>query len=228
MRSWWAPGPTGWSPRWSRPGRVGGCRCWRPRLTRWRYPERGAHAARLHPRRLFRRSTPSASHRPHCGAWTWRVRGCGGSNRTPRSVTPCHRAGRRSWSDRWRTPPTGSAWTATRGAASGSDRPAGLGLSDSLLAPLDLPPVHPLAMACFGFTGIRSANSLTRRFDGDRGPALLAGLAAHSVLDLGSAVTGGFGCCSVHSATPSGGRWPKADPSRSPTRWVMLPRVRGR
>lgn len=70
---------------------------------------------------------------------------------------------------------------------------AGLALSDSLLAPLDLPPAHPLAMARFGLTGIRSANSLSRRFDGDLGPALLAGLAAHSVLDLGSAVTGGFG-----------------------------------
>ena len=70
---------------------------------------------------------------------------------------------------------------------------AGLALSDSLLAPLDLPPAHPLAMARFGLAGIRSANSLTRRFDGDLGPALLAGLAAHSVLDLGSAVTGGFG-----------------------------------
>jgi phytoene dehydrogenase-like protein len=70
---------------------------------------------------------------------------------------------------------------------------AGLPLSDTLLAPLDLPPAHPVAAARFGLVGVRSAASLARRFDGDLAPALLAGLAAHSVLDLDAAVTGGFG-----------------------------------
>lgn len=70
---------------------------------------------------------------------------------------------------------------------------AGLALSDSLLAPLDLPPAHPLHVARFGPVGLRSAASLSRRFDGDLAPALFAGLAAHSVLDLDSPVTGGFG-----------------------------------
>ncbi len=83
----------------------------------------------------------------------------------------------------------GAAWRALLGP---SVR-AGLALSDSLLAPLDLPPAHPLHLARFGAPGIRSAASLNRRFRGDLAPALLAGLAGHSVLDLRSPVTGGFG-----------------------------------
>lgn len=70
---------------------------------------------------------------------------------------------------------------------------AGLALSDSLLDPLRLPPRHPWHLARFGATGIRSAVSLASGFDGDEGPALLAGLAAHSVLPLDAPVTGGFG-----------------------------------
>ena len=70
---------------------------------------------------------------------------------------------------------------------------AGTALSDGLLAPLDLPPAHPLALARFGPVGVRPATWIQRRFDGDLAPALFAGLAAHSVLDLSAPVTGGFG-----------------------------------
>ena len=69
----------------------------------------------------------------------------------------------------------------------------GEALADSLLSPLDLPPRHPLVLARFGSSGIRSATSLARKFSGDEAPALLAGLAAHSILPLSSAGTGGYG-----------------------------------
>ena len=86
---------------------------------------------------------------------------------------------------------------------------AGLGLSDSLLAPLDLPPAHPVSLARYGLVGIRPATSLARRFDGDLAPALLAGLSAHSVLDLGTPVTGGFGMLLGALAHVVG--WPMAE-----------------
>lgn len=70
---------------------------------------------------------------------------------------------------------------------------AGLALSDGLLAPLDLPPAHPLALARFGPVGVQPATWIQRRFDGDLAPALFAGLAGHSVLDLAQPATGAFG-----------------------------------
>jgi phytoene dehydrogenase-like protein len=70
----------------------------------------------------------------------------------------------------------------------------GLKLIDSLLAPLSVPPRHPVAMALYGLSGIRSASSLGQtKFVGDEGPALLAGLAAHSMLSLDRSITGGLG-----------------------------------
>ncbi len=71
---------------------------------------------------------------------------------------------------------------------------AGFKLSDSLLAPLTLPPRHPIELARYGVVGIRSATSLGRaKFRGDDGPALFSGLAAHSMLDLDRLITGGLG-----------------------------------
>jgi phytoene dehydrogenase-like protein len=70
---------------------------------------------------------------------------------------------------------------------------AGFALTDGLLEPLRLPPRHPFTMARFGLTGVRSALALGRtRFEGDDGPALLAGLAGHSMLPLDAPITGGF------------------------------------
>lgn len=68
---------------------------------------------------------------------------------------------------------------------------AGTALTDGLLAPLTLPPAHPVALARFGPIGVQPATRLQRRFDGDLAPALFAGLAAHSVLDLDQLVSGG-------------------------------------
>lgn len=70
---------------------------------------------------------------------------------------------------------------------------AGLGLTDSVLSPLTVPPRHPLRLARFGVVGLRSAVGLGRRFEGDAARALLAGLAAHSVLSLRAPVSAAYG-----------------------------------
>jgi phytoene dehydrogenase-like protein len=55
---------------------------------------------------------------------------------------------------------------------------------DDTLGPLRVPR-HPVAMARFGLFAIRSTTALTRsKFDGTRAPALLGGIAAHSMLSL--------------------------------------------
>lgn len=71
---------------------------------------------------------------------------------------------------------------------------AGLDLVDAVLAPLAIPPRHPLLLARFGLVGVRSARSLGRaRFLGDEAQALLAGCAAHSMLSLDTPITAGLG-----------------------------------
>jgi phytoene dehydrogenase-like protein len=87
---------------------------------------------------------------------------------------------------------------------------AGRDLSDGLLAPLRLPPGHPLALARFGMVGVRSADSVARaRFDGDEARALFAGLAAHSILSLRAPVTAGYGILLGLLAHQEG--WPVAE-----------------
>jgi phytoene dehydrogenase-like protein len=84
----------------------------------------------------------------------------------------------------------GPAWTRLFGPLVD----AGLPLVDSLLAPLTIPPRHPVALARYGLPGIRSASALGRaRFRGDDAPALLAGMAGHSMLSLDAPITAGFG-----------------------------------
>ncbi len=63
---------------------------------------------------------------------------------------------------------------------------------DVVLAPLRRIPARPLAVSRYGLAGIRSATGLARRFDTDAARALLAGVAAHSMLPLTSPATGGF------------------------------------
>jgi phytoene dehydrogenase-like protein len=66
-------------------------------------------------------------------------------------------------------------------------------LMADLLGPLRIPR-HPLAMARFGFYGVRSALGLARGlFDEPRARALLAGCAAHSILPLDKLLTGAVG-----------------------------------
>jgi phytoene dehydrogenase-like protein len=75
-----------------------------------------------------------------------------------------------------------------------------------LLGPLR-PPRHPLVMARFGLSGIRSARGLARsRFEGERARALLAGCCAHSLLSLRTPASAAFGIVLAVSAHAVG--WP--------------------
>lgn len=69
----------------------------------------------------------------------------------------------------------------------------GLGALDDLLSPLAIPR-HPLRLARFATAGLRGADRLVdRRFSTPHGRALLAGLAAHSVLPLDRWLSSGVG-----------------------------------
>ena len=66
-------------------------------------------------------------------------------------------------------------------------------LMDMLLGPLRMPR-HPLLLARFGVSGIRSAQDLARgKFTGEEARALFAGLAAHAFLPLDKRPTAAFG-----------------------------------
>jgi phytoene dehydrogenase-like protein len=81
-------------------------------------------------------------------------------------------------------------------------------LMREILGPLR-PPRHPLLMARFGSSALRSASGLARsRFEGKRARALLAGCAAHSMLSLRSPATAAFGIVLALSAHRVG--WPVA------------------
>ena len=77
-----------------------------------------------------------------------------------------------------------------------------------ILGPLR-PPRHPLVMARFGLSALRSATGLARaRFDGRRARALLAGCCAHSMLSLSAPASAAFGIVLALSAHRVG--WPVA------------------
>jgi phytoene dehydrogenase-like protein len=81
------------------------------------------------------------------------------------------------------------AWRQTVGAAASG----GFGLVDSLLSPLSLPRA-PLRLARYGVLGALPATALGRTlFKGERARAALAGMAAHSMVDLRRPITGGYG-----------------------------------
>jgi phytoene dehydrogenase-like protein len=66
-------------------------------------------------------------------------------------------------------------------------------LCDALLGPPRLPG-HPMALARFGRSALRSADALFgSRFHGDRARALLGGVSAHSMMRLTSRPTAAFG-----------------------------------
>jgi phytoene dehydrogenase-like protein len=77
-----------------------------------------------------------------------------------------------------------------------------------ILGPLR-PPRHPLAMARFGLSGLRSARGLLRsRFEGERARALIAGCCAHSMLSLRTPASASFGIVLALGAHAVG--WPVA------------------
>jgi phytoene dehydrogenase-like protein len=60
------------------------------------------------------------------------------------------------------------------------------------LSPVRSIPARPLAVARFGALGVLPAKILARRFATDEAQALLAGVAAHSMLPLGAPLSGAF------------------------------------
>jgi phytoene dehydrogenase-like protein len=82
-------------------------------------------------------------------------------------------------------------------------------LAAGLLAPLLRPPAHPLLMARFGARALWPAAPFARRlFRDEPARGLFAGLAGHSILDLGSPLTASFGLTFAASAHAVG--WPAA------------------
>jgi phytoene dehydrogenase-like protein len=80
------------------------------------------------------------------------------------------------------------------------------GLAAGALAPLRSIPSHPVAMARFGVLGLLPARILAGRFHGDEARALLAGVAAHSMLPLSAPLSGAFGLFLAVTAHAVG--WP--------------------
>lgn len=66
-------------------------------------------------------------------------------------------------------------------------------MATDLLGPLSIPK-HPLLMAKFGFHAMQPAQMLAKRtFKGEKGQALFAGLAAHSIMPLNKPLTSAIG-----------------------------------
>lgn len=88
------------------------------------------------------------------------------------------------------------AWRQSVGATAGgaAGRNSGdFGLVDSLLSPLS-GPAAPIRLARYGALGLLPATVLGRTlFSGERARAALAGMAAHSMVDLRRPITGGYG-----------------------------------
>jgi phytoene dehydrogenase-like protein len=81
------------------------------------------------------------------------------------------------------------AWRQSVGATASG----GFDLVDSLLSPLSAPRA-PLRLARYGALGLLPASTLARTlFGGERARAALAGMAAHSMIDLRRPITGGYG-----------------------------------
>src|SRR5665213_815461 len=79
-------------------------------------------------------------------------------------------------------------------------------LLDAVLRPL-IPPSHPFALAKFGLLALRSADGLARaRFRGEYARALIAGMAAHSILPLTAPASASFALVLGLTAHKAG--WP--------------------
>lgn len=79
-------------------------------------------------------------------------------------------------------------------------------LSAEVQQPMLHVPRHPVLLARYGLSGIRSARQLVSRFDTDEAKALFAGCAAHGVLPLTSPFTAAFATLFAASAHAVG--WP--------------------
>lgn len=66
-------------------------------------------------------------------------------------------------------------------------------IGDALLGPVVRVPSHPVSMARFGLSAVRSASSVADRFATDETRGLFAGIAAHGFLPLDRPFTASFG-----------------------------------
>lgn len=73
----------------------------------------------------------------------------------------------------------------------GSPYRSGLAVADWVLSDERRLPREPLAVAAYGLAGLRPATSIARRFRTERARALIAGVAAHAMVPLGSSPTAG-------------------------------------
>jgi phytoene dehydrogenase-like protein len=77
---------------------------------------------------------------------------------------------------------------------------------DTTLSPIRSLPADPLVMGRFAIRGLQSAALLSRRFETDEAQALIAGVAAHSMMPLTAPLTGAFGLVMLLTAHAVG--WP--------------------
>lgn len=80
-------------------------------------------------------------------------------------------------------------------------------MSDFVLRPPSFPK-HPFAMARFGWNAIQPASRIAARFRTKKARAVIAGMAAHSILPLDNYITGGFGAIIWITSYAAG--WPFA------------------
>lgn len=81
-------------------------------------------------------------------------------------------------------------------------------LTKDFLGPLKFPR-HPFQLAAFGLKGLQPASLFQRHFKTERGKALFAGMAAHSILPLSSPATTAIGLVFFGAAHTGGWPMPK-------------------
>ena len=196
LTRWWsAPGPMAWWQRsdWPKPGNGSSC---------WRRPTQFGGGLRTEELTLpgFRHDVCSTVHPLALASPAFRAldlsrEGLQFAHPAAALRTSGRRARRRSGLPRPRSHSRelgrdGAAWRRiVGGVARGGER-----LVDGLLSPLDFPPKAPLALAAYGSVGAWPERWVGRAaFREEPARALLAGLAAHSMLSLTSLTTAGFG-----------------------------------
>ena len=102
-------------------------------------------------------------------------------------------------------------------------------LIPDLLAPFHIPlrPGRALGMAWFGFHAVQPASLLARRFRTDPARAVLAGVAAHSLLRLDEPVSGGGAMLLLGAAHHDGWPFPEGGAGRITDALVSEARSRG-
>jgi phytoene dehydrogenase-like protein len=112
----------------------------------------------------------------------------------------------------------------TAGGAGGGNS-SNFGLVDSLLSPLSVP-AAPVRLARYGTLGLLPATVLGRTlFSGERARAALAGMAAHSMVDLRKPITGGYGLLLAALAHQVG--WPVVQGGSARLAGALVSRLTG-